>query len=350
MLITRISIQKLLFSILLLSFPLHLAKAGHAADLAARSKFAASLVKSSVDKNVRAISYSGYRSGQAPAIKDPTYEEVKEDLLILAQHWNLIRLYGSGSHAETVLKVIRQEKLPMNVMLGIWLAAELNNPDCPWGKTYTSEELQQQRQANQQEVQRAIHLIKNYPEIITAINVGNEALVDWTDHLVPMSSMLEYVRQVKAELSIPVTVAENYVPWLNGLDELVELLDFITIHTYPIWEGKTIDEGLSYSKENYEAVARRHPNKIIAIGEAGWTTNSDNVQIPSSYANQVHQKRYFAEFSRWVEENQIVAFYFSAFDEDWKGGPNPAEPEKHWGLFTIDRKPKLAVQNLFPDL
>ena len=41
---------------------------------------------------------------------------------------------------------------------------------------------------------------------------------------------------------------------------------------------------------------------------------------------------------------QITTFFFEAFDEDWKGNPDdPLGAEKHWGLFTSDRKPKDVV-------
>jgi exo-beta-1,3-glucanase (GH17 family) len=47
----------------------------------------------------------------------------------------------------------------------------------------------------------------------------------------------------------------------------------------------------------------------------------------------------------------ITTFFFEAFDEDWKGDTNdPLGAEKHWGLFTLERKAKLAMQNLYPDL
>ena len=47
----------------------------------------------------------------------------------------------------------------------------------------------------------------------------------------------------------------------------------------------------------------------------------------------------------------VTLFWFEAFDEDWKGDPNnPNGAEKHFGLFTIDRKPKLVMQELYPDL
>jgi hypothetical protein len=41
---------------------------------------------------------------------------------------------------------------------------------------------------------------------------------------------------------------------------------------------------------------------------------------------------------------------FEAFDEPWKGSPDPMEPEKHWGLFTVDREPKKVMQSRYPEL
>jgi exo-beta-1,3-glucanase (GH17 family) len=41
-----------------------------------------------------------------------------------------------------------------------------------------------------------------------------------------------------------------------------------------------------------------------------------------------------------------MIFVFEAFDEPWKGSDEPLDPEKHWGLFTVDRKPKLAIKNI----
>jgi len=40
---------------------------------------------------------------------------------------------------------------------------------------------------------------------------------------------------------------------------------------------------------------------------------------------------------------------FEAFDEPWKGSGDPAEPEKHWGLFTVDRRPKRLARDLHPE-
>ena len=77
----------------------------------------------------KVICYSGYREGQDPRQGIyPSYAEIREDLLILAKSWSVIRLYDPSQHAETTLKVIRDEGLELKVMLGADLAAEVSNP------------------------------------------------------------------------------------------------------------------------------------------------------------------------------------------------------------------------------
>jgi hypothetical protein len=40
----------------------------------------------------------------------------------------------SRANSEDVLRIIRENKIGMKVLLGAWLDAETNNPDCPWLK------------------------------------------------------------------------------------------------------------------------------------------------------------------------------------------------------------------------
>ena len=57
-----------------------------------------------------AICYSGYREGQDPNRRlYPSVAQIREDLLILAKHWQLLRLYDCSLHAERVLQVIRED-------------------------------------------------------------------------------------------------------------------------------------------------------------------------------------------------------------------------------------------------
>ena len=298
---------------------------------------------------VMAVAYSGFREGQHPDRGDgavnPSDEEILEDLEILVAHdFKLIRLYDSGQNSHAALKIIRQHELPIKVLLGMWLEAEISNHEgCPWlDEPIPDEELAENTVRNVAEVQRGIELARQFDDIVVAVNVGNEALVDWNDHMVPLENVIAYVQQVKAAIDQPVTVADNYEWWIRDGAPLAAVLDFIGVHTYPAWEEKTIDEALAYTIENIDRVRAALPDKPIAILEAGWATTAIEFGDRASESNQT---RYYTELGEWAEAANISVFFFEAFDEPWKGDPdNHLGAEKHWGLFYVDRTPKEVLQ------
>ncbi|OIP13453.1 MAG: glycosyl hydrolase, partial [Comamonadaceae bacterium CG2_30_57_122] len=255
--------------------------------------------------------------------------------------------YDCTLHAERVLQVIAEDQLDFQVMLGAYLGPEMNNFGCPWGGSYGEDHLEKSKLANAAEIERLIDLAKRYPHIIFSVAVGNEATVDWTDHFVPVSHMIDYVRHVKQHVSQPVTFCENYVPWQHKLRDLVAEVDFISLHTYPVWEYKHIHEALDYTKDNVESVARLYPDKPIVITEAGWATHSNGRGIQPENSSEELQAIYYQDLMTWSAQTGLMVFVFEAFDEPWKGSPDPLEPEKHWGLFTVDRQPKRVMQSLY---
>ena len=298
-----------------------------------------------------AICYSGYRDNQSPVDGTyPSYDQVCEDLAILASHWDYLRLYDCSQHADLVLEAIHKEGLDFKVMLGVDMRAEISNPNCPWDANYSDAVLAANRRANSEEVDRMIELSTIYPESVFAVSVGNEATVDWSDHLVPVEQLIDYVRRIKKHINQPVTFCENYVPWTQVLEPLAAELDFISVHTYPVWEYKNIEEAMQYTQENYLSVASHYPDKPVIITEAGWTTRSNGRGIEPWNANEQLQAHYYSELVEWSRKHQILTFVFEAFDEPWKGSPDPMEPEKHWGIFTVDRKPKPVMQDLYAHL
>jgi len=299
----------------------------------------------------KAICYSGFRSGQHPDRGDgavnPSYEEVLEDLNIISkeQGFNLIRIYDSGKNSEMILKIIKENNINIKVMLGAWLEAELSNHEtCSWlTEPIPEKELSENKRQNLLEIEKAIKLAKQYPEIIIAINVGNEALVDWNDHKVATDTIISYVQKVKMSVDQLVTVADNYRWWADHGKELAEACDFVSLHIYPVWEGQDINVELSYTKENYYEVRRTLPNARIVITEAGWPSVASEF---GERASEDKQLQYYQGLMAWAKEMNITTFWFEAFDEDWKGEPgNMMGAEKHWGLYTVDRKPKKVMQN-----
>lgn len=294
----------------------------------------------------RAISYSPYRAGQSPDTGvGPSSAQILEDLQILARHWQNIRTYGGGQVTRDIVRLIAEHNLPIKVMLGAWLVPENSDTD---------------RQRNEAETDDVLRIAADYPGVVGAISVGNEALVDWSTHKVPLERVIYFVRKVRAATDLPVTTADNYVWWREYGATLAAEVDFIVIHTYPFWENYDIDlrdpndrRAIDYTKDNYYSVKRRRPGLPIVIGEAGWATadnGSWNPQIVEGAGSQEKQKVYYEQLMEWTEQEGILTFVFEAFDEKWKGGPDAVEPEKHWGLFFENRTPKLVMKDLFSDL
>ena len=298
---------------------------------------------------VMAVAYSGFREGQHPdrgnGAVNPSDDEILEDLKILVAHgFNLIRLYDSGENSLATLKLIRQHDLQIKVLLGMWLEAEFSNHEgCAWlDEPIPGEQLAANTVSNATELQRGIEFAKEFDDIVVAVNVGNEALVEWNDHMVPLDRVIAYVRQVKSEIEQPVTVADNYEWWIKDGASLAAEVDFLGVHTYAAWEEKTIDEALPYTVENIDRVHTALPGKPIAILEAGWASVAIEFGERASAANQA---RYYRELDEWATATNMTVIFFEAFDEPWKGNPNnPLGAEKHWGIFNVDRTPKQVVQ------
>lgn len=278
-----------------------------------------------------AVCYSGYREGQDPDKGlYPSPAQVLEDLRILDREWKLIRLYGSDRHAADVLQVIREHKLGLKVMLGLWLS----------GKPGKAAE-------NERQVAEGTRLAKAYPDVVVAVSVGNEALVEWSDHKLAEPEVIAFVKRVKAAVPCRITVADDFLYWTKPGTKLAAELDFITLHSYPMWGRVDIDGAFAATVDKVDAVRKVHPGKTIVFGEVGWASFSDaNPQHVPGAGSETKQKRYFEEINAWAKANGVTTFIFEAFDEPWKGKGT----EGHWGLFTVDRKAKAAVQSRFPEL
>lgn len=290
------------------------------------------------------ISYSPYRDGESPEFGSLTsQEDILEDLQILSARWNLIRLYGAGAVSERVLQVIRDNNLPIKVMQGAWVSG-----------------LQTQAQ-NDTEVSEAIRLANTYSDIVVALNIGNELLVEWSGHRLvtannqpDVEQVIAYVKKAQAAINQPVTVMEDYNFWNKSYAKpLAEAVDFIGLHAYAFWNNLPLNTSLSWTQGIYNTIQNLYPTKQLVIGETGWPTS--RIYNDGSYegglvgiASEANQKIFFDQYTQWINSENIVSFYFVAFDENWKGGWDGTTPEakaeKNWGLYFSNRTPKQALK------
>jgi exo-beta-1,3-glucanase (GH17 family) len=300
----------------------------------------------------KAVAYSGYRGAdhQSP----PSEAQVLQDLQLLTQGgYGLIRLFGSDD-ADTgvVLRTIRAHRLDLKVQLGIWIAGSPAKAGA----------------ANQAEIARGIALARAYPDIVLAVSVGNETMVDWSMHL-PPADIAAYVRQVRAAVAQPVTTDDNWAPFANlggkyaGIDEVLRTVDFVSMHTYPLldsvydplfhgWQqperppaeraAAMMDFFFRKAQADYDAVRvyldeHGFARLPVTIGETGW-------KAVGPQADRIHpanQKMYAERLAAWKGGPRQI-FWFEAFDEPWKGD------DDGWGLFDVHRRARSVVQALVP--
>jgi exo-beta-1,3-glucanase (GH17 family) len=276
------------------------------------------------------ISYGPHRDGQRPGGESPTRAQLREDLGLLRGRWGLLRIYGADGIAADLLALIREERLPFKVLLGAWIA-----PGPP--------------AANRLQVDTAVRLGNEYPDVVIALCIGNETQVSWSDHRLPAEVIVWWIREARAGTRLPVATADDFDFWVQpGSEEVAREVDFIVTHVYAMWNGEPLGRALDFTRTKYAEVARRHPDAPVVIGEAGWATrkgtDGDQAKYIKGEPGEAPQQVFFEQFSEWVVRERIVSTWFEAFDENWKGGPSPDEVEKHWGLFRADRTPKQAAK------
>ncbi len=332
-----------------------------------------------------AMSFGGYRG--TSRTEQPTVAQLKEDLRILhAMGIRFLRTYNVQlPHASNVVKAIRELKqedaqFEMYVMLGAWI-------DCAGAWTDLPNHTEQDYASNEAEIERAVALAKQYPDIIKVIAVGNEAMVHWAaSYFVAPGVILHWVnhlQDLKAKGALPadlwITSSDNFASWGGGgaeyhnddLNALIRAVDFVSMHTYPFhdthynpvfWTGdstaadggieQAMQQALAYSQNQYASVVKYvhsvDPDKPVHIGETGWASLSDGFYGPegSRAADELKQALFYHGMRKWTQSSGISCFYFEAFDEPWKSAANPTDSENHFGLFTADGQAKYALWSL----
>lgn len=339
------------------------------------------------DPAYQAISFGAYRENTRDI--QPTIPQLKDDLRILhAMGIRLLRTYNVYlAEATNLLQAIREIKeedpdFEMYVMLGAWIDAKnawtdepdrIRDVDAP---------------RNKQEIDRAVELAQEYPDIVKIIAVGNEAMVHWAaEYYVEPSIILRWVRHLqdlKAEGQLPeslwITTSDNFASWGGGgeeyhnedLNDLIREVDFISMHTYPMhdthynplfWGVPESEAGLSDMEKVHAAMIRARDyainqyqsvvdymeslgvDKPVHIGETGWATIS-NEKYAEGGAQAIDEYKsglYYKHIREWSNENNVTVFYFEAFDEPWKDAANPLGSENHFGLINLQAQAKYPI-------
>jgi len=264
-------------------------------------------------EKLNCVSYAPFRPGQSPFDPATRIEpwQIDEDLALLAGVTQCVRTYSADFGLDQVPEIAKRHGL--KVIQGLWLSGEAEK--------------------NRFQVETTIGLAKRYPDVITAVVVGNEVLLRGE---MAAADLLNFIRTVKSQVPVRVTYADVWEFWLRN-PALLEAVDFVTIHLLPYWEDFPIpvQEAGAHIDSIRKRVAAAFPGKEILIGETGWPSagrmREGALPSPASQARVLHDVLTLAK-----RENFRVNL-IEAFDQPWKrflegtvGG--------HWGLLDADSR------------
>ncbi len=290
------------------------------------------------------VAYGPHRDGQRPGGASPTVAEVREDLALIAKRWRLIRIYNARGTGDTVLAAIRASNLPLRVVLGVWLAAEDRRDST--GRVI--ERFPKARAENAREVAHAAKLARAYGGTIAAIAAGNETQVFWSGNRLAPDRLVASLRELRRTTRLPVTTSDDYNFWNKPESRAIALeCDYVSTHLHPLWNGAQLENALPWIERELDRIRTLHPDRPVVIGETGWATRrndaGDQGKLMKGALGEEEQARFVAALDAWVARTRVPTFTFEAFDENWKGGADPNDVEKHWGLYRADRTPKPAA-------
>ena len=259
------------------------------------------------------ISYAPFRGDQTPLGPDIAIDprQIEQDLAQLKTITDCVRTYSVDHGLDRIAEIAKHRGL--KVLQGLWLSSF---PD-----------------RNRKQIETTLELAARYPDVITAVIVGNEVLLRGEMSSLDLAGT---IRHVKANVSMPVTYADVWEFWLR-YREIASEVDFITIHILPYWEDFPIsaEHAATHVDSIRRRVAAAFPGKEILLGEFGWP--SAGRMREGALPSPVNQARTMHEVLRVAKRENYRVNLIEAYDQPWKrqlegtvGG--------HWGLFDAYRR------------
>ena len=144
------------------------------------------------------------------------------------------------------------------------------------------------------------------------------------------------IREVKAQVSMPVTYADVWEFWLRHR-EIAAAVDFVTIHILPYWEDLPIParDAARHVDAIRKQIVAAFPDKDIFVGEFGWP--SAGRMREGALPSPVNQARTLHEVLALAERETYRVNLIEAYDQPWKRRLEGAVGG-HWGLFDAYRR------------
>jgi exo-beta-1,3-glucanase (GH17 family) len=262
-------------------------------------------------RRLHGLCFSAYLPGQSPELGTRLSEaQVRARLGLVRPYTRWVRSFSCTDGNEAIPRIARE--MGMKTLVGAWLGTDLEK--------------------NEAELAGAIAVARAGHADLLA--VGNEVLLRED---LPEAALIDYLRRAKSALpGVPVSYVDAYYLFVQH-PRLVEACDVILANCYPFWEYCPLEQALAYMKEMHARVVRIAGGRPVLISETGWP--SAGTPVGEAVPSVENALRYLLATLEWTDAAGIDLFYFAAFDEAWKAGPE-GDRGVTWGLWDQEGKPK----------
>src|SRR5260370_24128473 len=174
--------------------------------------------------------------------------------------------------------------------------------------------LSNKHEKNRHQVETVVALAKSFSNTISAVIVGNEVLLRGD---LSVGDLATFIREVKAQVAVPVTYADVWEFWLRYRD-LQSAVDFVTTPILPYWEDYPLAASVAAAHVDAirKQVAAAIPNKEIFIGEVGWP--SAGRMREAALPSPSNQARVITETMTLAQRENFRVNVIEAFNQQWK--------------------------------
>lgn len=262
-------------------------------------------------ERIQGFAFSPYQAEQAPIWdKHPSGEEIESDLALLAGETYAVRTYTVERTMSDIPRLAA--KYGINVALGAWVDAN--------------------EKKTRKEIVKMLDISVHSHNVVRII-VGNEVLLRGD---IPVKKLIEYLKMARTRTDIPVSTAEPPYIW-KRYPELVDQVDYITVHLLPYWEGVALEDAIDFVVDNVNELKQLYPGKPIVIGEVGWPSNGRSIKAAT--ASEADEATFLRRFLARAAEEHYIYYLMEAFDQKWKRETEGAVGA-YWGVYDVERKPK----------
>jgi exo-beta-1,3-glucanase (GH17 family) len=287
---------------------------------------------SAVSKIIQGVCYSPMHNPEYPLFGGSPWgldRAMLDDFAMMKNYYSVVRTYYSSFYGVPVTPAAAANGVKL--YLGVFMTNEA------W---------------YQNQVNDAIAAVRNYPNTIAAIIVGNENI--WPAGPYSPQEVSRRITELRNRLqsevgrTVPIGTVQRAAEWLNWnirgeMIELAKNCDIVGVNIYPFFDnGYDARNPLVILDAVWDQMMNIYPPEKVRLTEIGYPTggapSTISPRVIPSLENSLH---FYKAYLKWnPSRGGNEAFWFMFFDRQPGDNSMEVELEKYFGFFTWQKKAK----------